>query len=294
MRRILIAALAFGLIAAPAFAGNVPEFDAVGDDSANFFNDFVKELVVDNNVIPGTLIKINESSDWELPVPGVLMDIEDPETWPAGEPLVAQEAFASDGVPGNDICFSSAATPYQSNLTVAGNSERRYQYLIVLQMAPETDLDLNIRDCVFKHNVFDIWTAADQTGRYRADNAILQWVPGTNPSISAWAVPGPYHGPGFVEPYFLQFRSQPTLAGPACLDDELYTSKGLWEEGIVLAMPENMQISECSEVQYPLVAGDMVFVEIRVPWNTPVDLAYGRDNVNIKYVGVIGSARLSP
>ena len=38
---ILLVALMFTV---PAFAGNIPEFDAVGDDSANFFNDFIKDI----------------------------------------------------------------------------------------------------------------------------------------------------------------------------------------------------------------------------------------------------------
>ena len=51
MRKLaLIFFLAITLAAAPALAGDIPEFDAVGDDSANFFNDSIKRSVIRNNL----------------------------------------------------------------------------------------------------------------------------------------------------------------------------------------------------------------------------------------------------
>ena len=48
-KRLFLVLVAMTIICGPAFAGDRPEFDAVLDDSANFFNDFIKNLVVQNN-----------------------------------------------------------------------------------------------------------------------------------------------------------------------------------------------------------------------------------------------------
>jgi hypothetical protein len=48
-KKALLIVIALAFLCVPALAGDRPEFDAVGDDSANYFNDLVKDLVVANN-----------------------------------------------------------------------------------------------------------------------------------------------------------------------------------------------------------------------------------------------------
>jgi hypothetical protein len=49
MKKLLLVLIAVAFMCTPALAGDRPEFDCVGDDSANFFNDFIKDFVVANN-----------------------------------------------------------------------------------------------------------------------------------------------------------------------------------------------------------------------------------------------------
>ncbi len=85
----------------------------------------------------------------------------------------------------------------------------------------------------------------------------------------------------------------PTL-GATCLQQKLYTSKALWEESIVMKMPVHGKIGLDGRLQYVLREGDMMLVQIDIPWNNPVDIWYGSDNVIIKYVGIIGMQITTP
>jgi hypothetical protein len=263
MKKLLFVLLAVAFLCTPAMAGDRPEFDCVGDDSANYFNDAIKALVVANN-------PWNLASDfaWD---PVAL--------W--GELFVPPVQLTAD------LCFPGYLSAYTQ-----WHRPARYTYYIVLQMDPQSDLDINIRDCVYKHNATTIFGAApfdgaDQTGR------TFDWLgnpyfdPGANPRITATAFPGPNAVFGFVNPFFLTNRTQGGLFLVPFVD-LLYTSKALWEEGLVARMPE-LGIAAPNGVEYPLSAGDMVRVDIDIPPTSTTDLRYGSDNVCIKYVGVTGT-----
>jgi hypothetical protein len=256
----------------PALAGNIPEFDAVGADNENVFNDAVKAEVIKNN-------PINLDSDFtdvflfNDPIPGPRPGVR----YPA-------EFFASTAAAlRDDPCFgflgylSSKAGPWFENI---------FQWRIVLQMAPETDLDLNIRDCVLKENQRNIWFYAQQTGRYRKTDGQLVFNRRANPRIEVWAISGFKNIVPQGTWFYMDAREMPGL-GLECLDGDLYTSKAVWEEGLVMAMPET-DFNQCGQQQFPLREGDMIYTKVSVPFNNPVDIWYGPDNVTIKYVGNIG------
>ena len=287
-KKLTILFLGMVFVASSAFAGNIPEFDAVGDDSSNVFNDAIKDCVV------AAHNQINLASDWFLPVTS-LMDClglrnDDPTSLPLGNYFIAQETFyttAADAAadPCFDDCFVDVGG-YESNKTGPW-VQTSYQWLIVLQMMPETDLDLNIRDCVLKENQRNIWFYAQQTGRYRQADGKLVFKKNMNPRVTVCAVPGPKASPGFTKAFHMDARKMPNL-GLTCLDDKLYTSKALWEEGIVMTMPVHNGTSVGGDPQYVLREGDMMLVTFNIPFNNPVDIWYGPDNVVIKYVGIIG------
>jgi len=249
-------------------AGNIPEFDAVGDDSANFFNDFIKAAVVANN-------PINNDSDFT----DVWLPNENPAFYPPAEYFDTSAASLR-----LDPCFgfggylSSKAGPWFENY---------YEWRIVLQMAPETDLDLNIRDCVLKENQTNIWFYAQQTGRYRKTNGKLVFNKKANPRMTVMATSGFKNIVPAGTSFYMDTRLQPTLR-LVCFDDLLYTSKALWEESMVLAMPEPGGFNQCGQPVFPLREGDVITTRVDVPFNNPVDIWYGPDNVSIKYVGIIG------
>ena len=293
LKKLAILFLAMFFVVPSAFAGNMPEFDAVCDDHLNVFNDAIKDCVVANNLI-------NEHSCWDMFDPlTALMDIDDllginlpepdPSSLPAGEFCTPQETFYTTAADAAlDPCFGECPglVDYQSCKTGPW-VETYYQWLTVLQMMPETDLDLNIRDCVLKENQTDIWFYAQQTGRYRQANGKLVFKKNMNPRVTVCAVPGPKASPGFTKAFHMDARKMPNL-GLTCLDDKLYTSKALWEEGIVMTMPVHNGTSVGGDPQYVLREGDMMLVTFNIPFNNPVDIWYGPDNVVIKYVGIIG------
>jgi hypothetical protein len=283
----LVFFLAITLAGVPALAGDVPEFDAVGNDSNNFFNDFIKKSVVDNNVnFLG--VKINQFSDWEL-AQLIQFDVYNEATWPTfpnvklGSGNAPFELFyTSAGLLQPDPCFPG----YFSALTSVDNYGK-YQYVIVLQMKPQSDLNVNIRDCVLKPNKFNIWTDAEQTGRFRWPWGTLEFIRTANPTISVYAIPGPFATSGFAAPVLLDARRMPTLR-KTLLDEKYYTSKALWEEGIVVVMPETGTTNRRQDPLYDLHQGDMIFVELKTDGGT-TDIWYGPDNVIVKYVGIIGT-----
>jgi hypothetical protein len=288
MRKLaLIFFLAITLATVPALAGDIPEFDAVGNDSQNFFNDFIKESVVANNIDRfGNLI--NNFSDWEL-AQLIQFDLWDPATWPTGGAIAGsgfapfELFFTSSGQLQPDPCFPG----YLSALTAVQNYGL-YQWVIVLQMKPQSDLDINIRDCVLKPNQFDIWMAAEQTGRYRMPWGELIFDKYANPDITAFAIPGPFATAGFDGPFGLDARKMPTLYKTS-LYETRYTSKALWEEGLVAALPATGCRNENWYREYDLHQGDMIYVQVQVPGSSTADIWYGPDNVIVKYIGIVGT-----
>lgn len=267
LKKFALITLAMVFMTVPVLAGNIPEFDTVGDDSANFFNDFIKDSVVANN-------PINDDSDFT--------DVWLPHESPLDGDPPAEYFWTSAAAARPDPCFpgyfSSKAGPWFMNV---------YKWRIVLQMAPETDLDLNIRDCVLKENQTNIWFYAQQTGRYRKTNGKLVFNKKANPRIEVKAIAGFKNIVPVGTEFWMDARLMPTLR-LKCLVDELYTSKALWEESLVLAMPEPGGFNQCGQPVFPLREGDAIYTEVRVPFNNPVDIWYGSDNVSIKYVGIVG------
>ena len=268
IRKILFLLVAAVFLATPAFAGDQPEFDAVGCDATNYFNDIVKAIVVLGNVnFDGRLI--NYYSDF----------LDESFTQNAGQPKAS-------------ICFPG----YVDALVDAWNSAR-FKWEIVLQKKPQTDLDLNIRDCVVKHNSFTPFgtgpfEGAEQTGRYTMPWGEVFWVLDANPRVTAKALRGPYYTAGFpVGGFYLDARTTPGLTTVA-LVDALYTSKGVWEESVVVVMPETGVVNQSGETQYRLKQGDIIEVTIDVPGNNTADIRYGADNVTIKYIGIHGTEYL--
>jgi hypothetical protein len=262
-KRLLVVLVAMMFVCGPAFAGDRPEFDAVADDSANYFNDAVKDLVVQAN-------PWNANSDFP---------------W---NPLIGYgEQFLPPVQLTADICFPNYLSAYTQWRRPA-----LYTWYIVLQMDPQSDLDINIRDCVVKHNsktAFGTspWEGADQTGRFQLTDGTPVFVPGANPRMTVTAFPGPYAVFGFEAPFILTNRTQGGLA-EVPFQDLLFTSKALWEEGLVARMPEFM-VPAPQGVEYPLSAGDMLKIDIEIPFINSVDLRYGQDNVVVKYVGIDGT-----
>lgn len=270
---IMVAVLA---LTVPAWSGNVPEFDAVGNDSANIFavfNPIQYGQVVNNNIIPGDG-PLNARSDFRFGAYG---------------PFLLNEAFETGaGLPLPDPCFAQFGQegPYLSALTDTWN-EAEYEYRIILQMKPESDLNLNIYDCVKKHNEFEDWEEFEQTGRYRAPWGQLFFTPAQNPTVTVKAWPGDLATPGFNSPVTMDARTLPGLAITP-LDNALYTSKALWSEGIVMVMPETGTSNSMGETMYNLKQGDIIQVKIYVNPN-PTDIFYGPDNVILKYIGIVGT-----
>jgi hypothetical protein len=294
LKKLAIIFLAMFFVVPSVFAGNIPEFDTVGHDHLNVFNDAVTDCVVLNNVI-------NSQSNWWWnyplagpiefdPITGEVVE----DTLPLGEDGKAQEAFYTNAAdPESDPCFNTCIGLEDYDSCKIGpwpGDELIYQWLIVLQMMPETDLDLVIRDCVLKENQDNIWFYAQQTGRYRQTNGKLVFKRNMNPRVTVTAINGPKHK---FRPFKIDARKMPNL-GLTCLNKSLYTSKALWEEVIVMKMPVRQGANGDGEVESVLREGDMLLVQVDIPWNNPVDIWYGPDNVVIEYVGIINMKMVQP
>jgi hypothetical protein len=272
-KKALLIMVAVAFMCVPALAGDRPEYDGVGQDFDNIFNGPVKDIVNDNN-------GWNFNSDW-LNFPNV--------------PFGPVEFFDPPSVlVAHDVCFGET---YLSALTRRGQA-KSYVYRIVLQMDPQTDLDINIRDCVVKYNSFTAFgdsanEGAAQTGRTEDMWGFPMWDAARNPQVTATAYPGPFAVNGFEAPFFLTSRTQGGLVDIA-LVNLLYSSKGLWEEGLLVRMPMDLIAAPpappgFSPVEWTLSAGDMIEVRIDIPRTNPTDIRYGEDNVVIKYVAIAGT-----
>lgn len=264
IRKIFPVLLLSMFLASFAWAGNIPEYDAVGVDKDNFFAKTNAIYTVVTNYMAAKWFDLEANSDFR---PG------------------NNEFFKTTaGQLFDDACwggFKSALTPvYTASV---------YEWQIVLQMQPESDINLNIYDCVLKHNEFDIWTAAEQTGRYRAPWGQLFFIPAANPRVTALAYGGPFKDPGWDgTSRYLDARLMPGLFQLA-VDQLPYTSKAHWPEGIVLVMPETGTQNTKGQTMYDLHQGDKIYVKVQIPNINSVDLWYGADNVLLKYIGIIGT-----
>ena len=274
MKRIALIIVALMMVASSAYAGCKPEFDAVGCDAENYFaaaNSAQYGQIIDYVGPQGQLQLFSvftydplTSYDCELSGYGEFFE------------QTAGQLFP-------DVCFPG----YLSALTDSWN-EAVYKWRIVLQMKPASDIDLTIYDCVMKHNEFDIWTGVEQTGRYRAAWGQLFFMKDANPSMSVKAIPGPFATPGFDCPFYMDARLMPTL-DVVPMVDQLYTSKALWDESIVLVRPETGEQNCVANTTYNLKHGDQIEVCVTIPFNNTVDVRYGADSVILKYVGIVGT-----
>jgi hypothetical protein len=280
-KKILLALFLSLFLASSAWAGNIPEFDAVGCDATNFFARTNLPYIVvtwQNDGYYGGI-------EWKSVFPkGRYANYE--EFWTQAGQLFPDPCWGFDGRSVNDL-DGMACSGLLSAMTDAWN-QGVYKWRIVLQMKPESDINVNIYDCVLKHNSFNIWEGADQTGRYRAPWGELVFVPTANPSMTVKAIPGPLATPGFTSPLILDARTLPGLTLVA-MEDQLYTSKAHWEEGIVLALPKTGETNTSGQTEYNLKQGDVIEVTVEIPYNNTVDVFYGADNVLLKYIGVIGT-----
>jgi hypothetical protein len=279
MKKVIGLVVAALFLCTPAFAGDQPEYDTVACDATNFFNGFVKKIVCEENLYAG-VERINEHSDW-TPID-------------AGE----REFFQSNGgQPKPDMCFNWPARGllYNSRLAEAFNN-RWFRWQIVLQKKPQTDLNVNIVDCVTKPNATTVFGSApfdgaEQTGRY---SGFLSpgtfWLVTANPRITVTAVPGPLADPAFATSgaFTLNARVMPGL-GSVPLKGALYTSKALWEEGLVVEMPLDGGTDVDLKPTYRLFEGDALNIYVAVPGESTASIRYGRDNVSVKYIAIHGT-----
>ncbi len=267
IRKLFPVLLLAMLLASTAWADNIPEFDAVGVDSSNFFA---------SNMITYKVV----TAYWD----DAAKNLEDFSNF-----VNVERFYGSAGQAFADACWGEFDSVFTPRVTPS-----YYEWLIVLQLQPESDINLNIYDCVLKPQGAankGVFGDADQTGRFRGPAGKLYFVPTMNPSITAIAYPGPYAVPawkGTSLSQTLEARMIPSLRKQV-MDEVLYTSKAHWDEGIVIALPQTGNKDVKGKVQYELKQGDKIYVRIDVPQNSPVDLYYGADSVILKYVGVVGT-----
>jgi hypothetical protein len=113
--------------------------------------------------------------------------------------------------------------------------------------------------------------------------------------VSASVTPGPYATTAFKEwydasgePLYLDSRGLPGLVDIG-LQDQFYTSKAHWPEGIVMKLPKTGKTNASGQLEYNLKQGDLVCVKIQVGPATTVDMWYGPESVILKYIGIIGT-----
>ena len=271
MKKLMVILASVVLMSATAWAGNIPEFDVVGCDNQNVFavgNYIQYGQVIDNNSGPNGYINLYGDFTNKSKYTKNFEDF----TQTAGQLFP-------------DYCFGQFGL--NSALTDAYN-EAIYTWWITLQMKPESDINLNIYDCVLKHNEFTLWGGAEQTGRYRADWGQLFFIPTANPKVTAVAQPGPFATPGFASDFTLDARLLPGLS-PVALKDALYTSKAHWSEGIIMVLPETGKANASGQTVYNLKQGDRIKVTVQIPPNNTADVRYGKDNVILKYIGIVGT-----
>lgn len=267
-KKYIISMLSGGVIlmASSVMAGNIPEFDAVCNDAHNYFatkNTAQYGQVIANNVGPNGPLEVRSCFPREVFT------------------NTAGQLFEDPTFPG-----------YLSALTDAFN-EGTYHWQIVLQMKPESDINLNIYDSILKHNSFNVWDGAEQSGRYRAPWGQLFFIPSANPTVSVTANPGEFATPGFINPFIMDARTMPGL-DLVPLSDALYTSKGMWAENLVVALPETGTQNSSGQQVYNLKQGDMISVDITIPFNNTADIRYGADSVTLKYIGIVGTWYYGP
>ena len=277
IRRIFPVLLLVGMfLASSAMAGNYPEYDAVGVDKLNYFATKNADFGLVNTYSAAN--KIDNTWDLELysNFPSTMKGYAD-----------NPEGFTGDGGQlFTDPCWGQ----FKSILTTVQRSST-YEWVIVLQMQPESDIDLNIHDCVMKWEGAKkggLFGWAEQTGRWRADWGKLYFSPCANPELTVTAYPGPFAVAGWDGWQKLEARKMPGLH-KTTLCEKPYTSKAHWDEGIVIALPETGCHNDNGDANYQLVQGDIIKVRIDIPPYNTADIYYGQDSVILKYIGMSGT-----
>jgi hypothetical protein len=321
--KVLITLCAILALSYPAWAGNLPEFDAVGQDiywdgySGNVFAShnpiqFGQAAFYNRNSYNEALNAYSSFKNMTHPLGGFFEEFTTYSAFSAGPPYAPNRNYDPTLV--YDRCFNFLPFYIDNRMTAEQNdriffghgqydsvyvprgANQRFTYRITLQMTPESDIDLNIYDCVLKSQGRSPWyspfwaiydAAADQTGRWRLPDGALVFNPMRNPQVTVNAYPGFSAAPGFDGEIPMSVRVQPGLqVVPA--NQLFYTSKGIWDENLVLKLPVQGEIvSGDTEIMtaYALQAGDVIEVIIDVSALT-VDLYYGEDNVILKYIGL--------
>ena len=243
-----------------------PEFDAVGDDSNNFFNDFFKDMVIENGR-DGADNRINDFSDF------------------------ASEHFhhASGGLV-SDPCFSLPSRTYMSAFT-PGWTETEYEWQITLQMKPGADMFLSLISCVLQIGRNNVWNSAQETSIYRVPWAPNESIfsPRNSPCLTVKALPGPQASVGFpAEGFYLDARKLPGL-DTLPLVNSLFACEALLEKGVLLALPNTGMSNASGQTMFELNRGDIIHVSLNIPFNNTADLYFGKDNLVIKYLGIVGT-----
>jgi hypothetical protein len=271
VKKIIILAVAMIFLATPAIADNTPEMDQVACDWNGLFtgNSIKYQIVTDGNEQFG--LEINRYSDWTDAVR------------PFAEYFVPPAQIEETP----DYCWNPDADPagYWSYMTQP-QTAATYEWKIKLQMEPESDLNVNVYDCVLKPQGTDLFRHAQQTGRENMTDGSTRFFRSQNPRITVEAYPG---SPSRFSPFVMTARTMPNLR-KIPLNNRLYTSKANWEESIVLKMPRTGRINRLGQVEHKLIQGDFLKVTVDVPGMHPARLSYGQDNIVLKYIGVVGAA----
>jgi hypothetical protein len=271
VKKIILLAVAAIFLATPALADNQPEYEALCDWQNIFAQDgqLTYGAVTENCRELG--FPYNEASLF----PGEYFE----------PPITTGQAKI-------DFCFTDDGAPYWS-YRAEPQVPATWEWRFKLQMMPESDINVNIYDCVLKPQGTDIFTQAQQTGRMNfANDGSTEFVRSMNPSITVVAEPAdwdPVTMTGRFDPFVMTARRMPILTRVA-LDQLLYTSKAHWYEGLVLELPIEGQDNANGDTQHQLLQGDFIKVTLSVPFGHPARVAYGPDNVLLKYIGVVGTA----
>ena len=243
-----------------------PEIDLVGQDSQYFFrDDWISQIFINGKDNSGT--RINNFSAFE------------------------SEFFSTNsGQATIDTCYSTPTRSYLSVLTPTW-SAAEYEWEIVLQMKPATDLVLQLHGCVLKTGENDVWTAGYQTGFYTVPWAPNQpvFVSAVNPRLTVQALPGPKAKDGFpAQGFFLDTRRHSGLQ-VAPLAESLITVQTLGSESIVIALPSEGGINASGQTMYSLSRGDRIKVVVSIPGDTTADVRFGESGAVMQYIGIKGT-----
>ena len=253
-------------------ASNSPEFDTVGCDAYNDHVDSRKAAIITNSVdTSGTLV--NFHSYWSI----------------NGEQNYGEYFYTNMGLLFPGPCCTNAECGDIQGLLDAWHDDGLFEWRIILQKMPTTDIELEIVNCVLKHNTFDIWTGAAQSGWYPESPSEVVFKPEHNPRITVKAMPGPLASDGFKNAgsFIMDARTMPGL-GSIPLEDQVVSSMGFWGTHVLMALPQAGKLNTSGQLMHTLRQGDQIKITM-APNIMLVDLFYGPHSAILNYVGAVGS-----